>query len=737
MKIKQAGRWLLRTYLLFGILSLGMAHVSAQQKDVPMFDVRASQLTGPAQQDLGEVDWLARLNNWKRDTGAEREAWLAEMRIWRSAHLARMRYDDSQYSKPDLKWTQQNFVQTQAMVEDRYLYDPLTRTYTVDRFLDDLKQRYGGIDSVLLWPVYPNMGVDDRNQFDMLRDMPGGIDGLRQLVVDFHKRGVRVFFPTMPWDEGSRDEGESRAKAIVKLMTQIGADGINGDTMDGLPIEFHQLALDSNHPLALEPELAFKEEAMLVFNLHSWGYWETPFVPLVSKWKWLEPRHVVHVCDRWATDRTQILQAAFFNGTGVESWENVWGWWNQFTDRDAAVLKRISTIYRAVPELLSSPSWTPHEPTLHYGVYASRFPSSSRVLWTMINRNGFKIDKGILKVEHRTGSRYFDMWNGLELQPHVDGKWATIDIPLEANGYGAVLQVDDTAISAALSKDIRTLQSLAATPLHSLSNDWKFLPQTLVDIAHSMGDQSVLGAMVTVPAGEFEFRVTGVEIEGENRVGMDFQYPWEESPRRSHYHRMALTSFQIDRHPVTNVDFKQFLDLSKYAPEDDHNFLRDWSSGAPNVAESNSPVTWVALDDARAYCRWAGKRLPHEWEWQYAAQGTDSRNYPWGNSWREDLVAATAKGRNLPALPAVGQHPEGASPFGVEDMVGIVWQWTDEYVDAHMRTAVLRGGSFYQPQGSSWYFPQAYKLSQHGKYLLMSPGKDRAGAIGFRCVRDI
>ena len=78
----------------------------------------------------------------------------------------------------------------------------------------------------------------------------------------------------------------------------------------------------------------------------------------------------------------------------------------------------------------------------------------------------------------------------------------------------------------------------------------------------------------------------------------------------------------------------------------------------------------------------------------------------------------------------------GASFFGVMDMIGNVWQWTDEYVDEHTRAAILRGGSYYQPQGSIWYFPQAYRNDQHGKLLLMAPSKDRAGTLGFRCVID-
>ena len=151
---------------------------------------------------------------------------------------------------------------------------------------------------------------------------------------------------------------------------------------------------------------------------------------------------------------------------------------------------------------------------------------------------------------------------------------------------------------------------------------------------------------------------------------------------------------------------------------------------------ASKPVTWVSLEDARAYAAWAGKRLPHEWEWQYAAQGPDGRAYPWGDDWRADAVPTPDKGRTLTAPDPVGAHPAGASPFGVLDLVGEVWQWTDEYQDAHTRAAILRGGSFYQPQGSIWYFPQAYRNDEHAKLLLMAPGRDRSGAIGFRCAAD-
>jgi formylglycine-generating enzyme required for sulfatase activity len=243
--------------------------------------------------------------------------------------------------------------------------------------------------------------------------------------------------------------------------------------------------------------------------------------------------------------------------------------------------------------------------------------------------------------------------------------------------------------------------------------------------------------MTLVPAArDFVFRVSGIEREGADTEGVDVQYPWENSPRRHHLHSLSLPAFYIDTYPVTNAEFARFLSASGYRPADGHNFLKDWKDGKCPPGWENRPVTWVGLEDARAYARWAGKRLPHEWEWQYAAQGNDGRVYPWGNAWNPAAVPVPDAGREMRGPDPVGAHPEGASVFGVQDLVGNVWQWTDEFVDEHTRAAILRGGSSYRPEGSNWYFPQAYKLTEHGKYLLMAPAKDRSGTVGFRCVKD-
>jgi iron(II)-dependent oxidoreductase len=685
-------------------------------------------------------DWpYQSIGRWKDDVAAVAEGWREAFRVWRREHLVRLGYNDLQYRREDLKWSQRNFVHAQMMVEDRYFFDPVEGKYTVDRYLDDLERRYGGLDSVLIWYVYPNIGIDDRNKTELAADLPGGLAGLKQAVADFHRRGVKVFLPTMPWDHGTNDSGKPDWEAIVELCKLVDADGVNGDTYSGVPQVFRETSDRLNHPLIFQPESGNLVREALIWNNQTWGK-AVPemkeIIPVVNKLKWLEPRHMVNMENRWCRNRKDDLHYIFFNGIGYNAWENVWGIWNQFTERDAAALKRISAIYRQFPDLLVSLDWEPYAHTLQYGVFSSGFPGLEHTLWTIVNRNEFDVDGEQLQVPHLDGTSYYDVWHGVPLSARVDKGSAVLSLPLEVYGFGAVLAVRRGADVKGLEDFLTKMAELAATPLQSLSSSWRPLAQRLIGIVPTAKSSSAPPGMLAIPAAAFNFVVHGVELEGFTAAGTGFQYPWESVARRHHRHTLHIDAFYIDRTPVTNAQFKQFVDESHYCPADDHHFLKHWLDGAPRLGWENKPVTWVSIEDARAYCAWAGKRLPREWEWQYAAQGNDGRLYPWGNSWDINAVPPVNRQRNIVPPDDVDAHPLGASPFGVLDLVGNVWQWTDEFIDEHTRAAVLRGGSGYQPQSSHWYFPQAHRLDQHAKYLLMAPCKDRSGCLGFRCAVD-
>jgi len=152
----------------------------------------------PAEQQIPVPECLTMRGLWeggsKTCTQNEHEAWLADITHWRNERRIRIGYNGSRYDLPALQWTQSSFIQPQMMVHDRYFYDPMSGKYTVDRYLDDLEKRYGGIDAVLIWPTYPNMGIDNRNQHDMIRGMPGGLTGVKQMIADFHREAFAFFF---------------------------------------------------------------------------------------------------------------------------------------------------------------------------------------------------------------------------------------------------------------------------------------------------------------------------------------------------------------------------------------------------------------------------------------------------------------------------------------------------------------------------------------------------------------
>ncbi|MGB7191222.1 MAG: SUMF1/EgtB/PvdO family nonheme iron enzyme [Acidobacteriaceae bacterium] len=697
------------------ILLLACAPAGAQETAYPPKD---AQIPGPA-------------------SPADSQAWLTDLQHWRAERLVRMGYNGANYSRPEFNWTQHNFACVQMMVEERNFYDPVRGVYTVDKYLDGLKKEFGGIDSVLIWDTYPNLGVDNRNQFDRLRDLPGGIAEVRKMVADFHRRGVKVLFPETPWDMGTRDEDASDWAAQAKLMAEVGADGVLGDTMDGVPRAFLVASEKAGHPLALQPEGLLFADA-LSWNEMSWGYWSYPFVPMVSRYKWIEHRHMP-VLTTLGRHHMDEFQSGFFNGVGFADQEDVIGIHNGLTLREREALRRVLTIDRANAALLVSPDWRPYAPTIKFGVFASEFPGKNQTLWTIINRNAYNVSNHQLTADYRPGTRYFDLWHGVELTPQISSsspKTATLNFDMEPLGFGAVLAIHSQTIPQALEALLAQMRALSAKNLDDFSDEWTVLPQHMVAIPATTPAQAAPPGMVLIPGATFDFKVRGVAVAGGDGPGVDVQYPWEDAPHRNHDHILAVHAFYIDRFPVTNAQFKNFLDSTHYHPRDDHNFLRDWNNGSYHAGWAQKPVTWVSLEDARAYAHWAGKRLPNEWEWQYAAQGTDGRLYPWGNQWDAAAVPVPDKSRTLRGPDDVSAHPRGASPFGVMDMVGNVWQWTNEFEDSHTRTETLRGGSYYQPQGSTWYFPQAYRLDEHGKYLLMAPSLDRSGTIGFRCAKD-
>ena len=213
--------------------------------------------------------------------------WLTAITAWRSACRTQIHYNDSIYSVPQLHWARTNFVQPQSHPYDRFFFNETTQRYTVDRFLQDLTMRYGGIDSVLVWPTYPLLGLDDRNQYEIFEALPGGLPALRGMVQDMHKRGVKVLFPWNGWDQFTHPDVLNRSDAVrwAALLNATDADGANADSAKGgdqqndgtvhLSEDFYSITVANGKPIAWQCEGGPSPENPVSLNwqVMDIGYW--------------------------------------------------------------------------------------------------------------------------------------------------------------------------------------------------------------------------------------------------------------------------------------------------------------------------------------------------------------------------------------------------------------------------------------------------------------------------------
>jgi formylglycine-generating enzyme required for sulfatase activity len=225
--------------------------------------------------------------------------------------------------------------------------------------------------------------------------------------------------------------------------------------------------------------------------------------------------------------------------------------------------------------------------------------------------------------------------------------------------------------------------------------------------------------MVFVPAGDFLMGSTADEVRRASDA--------DEYPQR----KLWLDDYYIDMHEVTNAQYKVFVDSMKVpAPP-------KWVDGNYGIGEDGLPVVSITWEEAAAYAKFVGKRLPTEAEWEKAARGTDGRTYPWGNTF--DRLHANNGDHLMPIM----SYPSGVSPFGVFDMAGNAAEWVNGHYEAYPRTEPLPRdipdrreifkGDRRVYRGGSWNtFPKYLRCSNRES---TSPGK-RWVYIGFRCVMD-
>jgi iron(II)-dependent oxidoreductase len=703
-------------------------------------------------------------------------------------------FDSTLYNREDLRWIRHSYVMHLVMAWDKEF---LSNDYRgLLNFIDRSRTLYGGDDVIGLWPTWPTLGLDQRNQFDLFKDLPGGTRGLKLLADSLRQRGTKFFVCYNPWDESTRSE--QHLSGLADLIKETSADGIVLDTRGESSRELQDAADKVRKGVVMYSEgMAIPKHmpGIVSGRVHNALY----YPPMLNLNKLIKPDFAIfRVAEVYKEPIKREYATSFFNGYGVEI--------NQFApghpeweEEQYRFFGRTSRILRENTFNFTEGKLTPLILTLCDSVWVNKWELDTKILYTIYSIISHGVNKMLFEVPSNHDFHFLNLWSHeeAEVMTSNEKRFVTAKIDgfnardLGTNNEGEVsciarlpkllkltLEGDSLNVSTKVEGEIRVWAgdpSYNKTPYSVVSENMtislsekfsryegKFVVQLMQDgilqdetttfiapgtprlvsiVKKTLASKAIPAEMVKIPAGDFVFNGS----QGDEFI------PY---PKWNFGKRYKMKAFYMDRYPVTNLEFQKFLRATKYVPADTSNFLKHWPKGEIKKGEESFPVVFISWEDADAYAAWCGKRLPTEVEWQYAAQSSALNEWPWKQikpvTRKEERITETLTVKNIEGIDpkhanlgdgklyAVGKYRKGVNPNGLYDLSGCVWQMTNDlYQSGSYQYIILKGGSYFKPSSSWWYVQGGPRELHYRQFLLrVSPGFERNATVGFRCVKD-
>lgn len=730
--------------------------------------------------DIAEGDWYAALKKCFR-----------EKMLYEVSH-----FNNALYERRDLDYIKHSYTMHLMMAWEKNYYNAKDGEYKLSEFLENKKELYGGDDIFTIWPTWPVLGLDQRTQWNLMEDLPGGIVKQKELAALAHYLGTKYFISYNPWDD--KDEKTS-LQTMTDFIKKIDADGVVLDTRAEGSDALQQAADNAKPGIILYSEgMATPKDMQGIISgrVHNDIY----YVPLLNLNKLIKPDFAIFRVAEVNKERIRReYSSALFNGYGVEI--NIMRQGRQeWMDEEYQYWGRCVRILKENTVNFNSYDWMPLIPSLQDKVYINKWPGKAKTIYTIFSLLPEGFNDALFEAPSQLGFHYVDIWNheNINLRKIKGKEYAVADLEsfnqkyLGTNNEGAVSVIAHlpSLLSVKTEGDKIFIDANKGTGIKVWSGNpgydkWAYEVKSVSTSFHlfekfgrtqgkyviqlfegdELIDEYILfippgtallisepektatattppEGMAKIPAGKFTMQV----VNGDEFIS----YPKQGYPKT-----ISMKSFYMDKHPVTNEEFNKFISESNYKPADSVNYLKHWIKGNPKPGEESFPVVNISYEDAQAYAKWAGKRLPAEAEWQYAAQTSDGRLWPWGNEVKQKGKEAknisttlTLVDYGIPdssfcntgdgKLYPVGKYKKGINPFGLSDLVGSVWQMTNDwYQNDTYQYILMKGGSYYHPGGSWWYVQGGPRPLPYRQMLIrVSQGFERNATVGFRCVKD-
>lgn len=689
-------------------------------------------------------------------------------------------FDNSLFERKDLQWMRNSYVVLLQMAWDKEYYNAITGEYGYYNTILEYSKYFDHLDAYMIWPTWPRLGLDRRNQFDMYRDLPGGLTELKRQSHFAHEKNTKYFISYNPWDQSTRLE--DHLAGMTDIIASIDADGVVLDTRGESSKEL-QAAADKAKPGVVMYSEGMAVPANMPTIVSGRVHNAINMPPPLNMNKYIKPEFGIFRVMLAGEGRLHRESAvSFFNGYGAEI--NTMIPANpEWHDQDYKYFARMVKILRENTHSFNSQAWLPLVDSKVDSIWVNKFPGKNKTLYTVYSLVPEGYSGELFEVPKKEGFHYVSLWNGRECNLTEENGKYYVDVNIESfnkNSLGTraegeveciamfpeILNVKTNLDSLSYSADKGSKvivysgkpgydsESAEFKLLNNKISLWEYFPgkeyqftiqlfddenilldQQSINIPHSTPRSisnvvktklalSAPAGMVEIPSGEYIFKMQPAHESHDIWLFPDYTEP----------RKVQMNKYYMDKYPVTNREFKRFIDASGYSPKDTNNFLAHWNNGKIPEGKENHPVVYVSLQDAKEYAEWTGKRLPTSLEWQYAAQGMDtSYKYPWG----KELDTTLCNYKSGSTSP-VDKYINGASPFGVMDLVGNIWQLTNDiYDNGRYYFVMLRGGSYYNPTASIWYVKGGpWTVDRHKQLLMISPSIDRSATVGFRCVMD-